>query len=283
MAAHVEQAQDRLGAVPVLAEGGLGPLDGLAGQFPVGVQPVRIADHDDDAVLAVAGRQVLGHLGGQVRGRDADVELAALDLLFAGGRRCRGRRRWGRGRGRATAFFFTRASARTAPSEGVDQFRLAHPVPARDALLAGHARPILFSCSACNLSLVMRNDSRTPPRHGTGTLNRGPGEHPCGQSRTPGTSVSREESVSSRQRAEHGDRGGQRSTRSNQAGGEQKKAILSATDRLAHCSVTGWRTATQVVPQSRPLIGANREGRNSLRPNPFTGVDANAILSHCQP
>ena len=83
VAADVEQAQDRLGAVPLLAEGGLGPLDGLAGQLPVGVQPVGIADHDDDAVLAVAGRQVLGHLGGQVLGGHADVVLAALDCFFA--------------------------------------------------------------------------------------------------------------------------------------------------------------------------------------------------------
>src|SRR5262249_13533283 len=33
----VEQPQDRLGAVPVLPEGGLGPLDGLVRQFPIRV------------------------------------------------------------------------------------------------------------------------------------------------------------------------------------------------------------------------------------------------------
>ena len=95
VAADVEQAQDRLGAVPVLAEGGLGPLDGLAGQFPVGVQPVGIADHDDDAVLAVAGGQVLGHLGGQVLGGHADVVLAASRPVPRRRRcrRCCGRRR----------------------------------------------------------------------------------------------------------------------------------------------------------------------------------------------
>src|SRR5262249_58972364 len=63
LAGDVEQPQDRPGPVPVLPQGGLGPLDGLAGQLPVGVQPVRVADHDDDAVAAVAGGQVLGHAG----------------------------------------------------------------------------------------------------------------------------------------------------------------------------------------------------------------------------
>src|SRR5205807_9596914 len=83
--AHVEQAQDRLGGVPLLAQRRLGPLDGVARQLPVAVQPVGVAHHHDDAVLAVAGREVLGDLRGQVAGGHADVVLAALDLLLGGG------------------------------------------------------------------------------------------------------------------------------------------------------------------------------------------------------
>ena len=85
VAGDVEQAQDRLGPVPVLTEGGLGPLDALAGQFPVAVQPVGIAHHAHDAILAVTGGQIPGNLGGQILGGDADVVLAAFDLLFGGG------------------------------------------------------------------------------------------------------------------------------------------------------------------------------------------------------
>src|SRR5262249_51052271 len=73
--ADVEEAQDGPGGVPLLPKRRLRALDGLAGQLPVGVQPVRVADHDDDAVLTVAGGQVLGNLGGQVAGRHADVKL----------------------------------------------------------------------------------------------------------------------------------------------------------------------------------------------------------------
>src|SRR5262249_46641495 len=84
LAADVEQPEDRLGPVPSLGEGGLGPLDGQPGQFPVGVQPVRVADHDDNAVLAVAGWEVLGHLGGKVFGWDTDFVFATFDLLLGG-------------------------------------------------------------------------------------------------------------------------------------------------------------------------------------------------------
>src|SRR5262249_3848475 len=83
-AGDVEQPQDRPGVVPLVAQGRLGPLDGLGGQLPVAVQPVRVAHHQDDAVLAVAGRQVAGLPGGQVV-LGADVVLAGFDLLLGGG------------------------------------------------------------------------------------------------------------------------------------------------------------------------------------------------------
>src|SRR5262249_43134732 len=85
VAGDVEQPQDGLGGVPLLAQGRLRPLDGLTGQFPVGVPPVGVADHGDDAVLAVAGRQVAGDLGGQVPGRHAYIILTGFDLLLGGG------------------------------------------------------------------------------------------------------------------------------------------------------------------------------------------------------
>ena len=51
LAGDVHQAEDRLGGVPLLAQGGLGPGQGGPAQLPVGVQPVRVADHGDDPVL----------------------------------------------------------------------------------------------------------------------------------------------------------------------------------------------------------------------------------------
>ena len=48
------------------------------------MQPVRVAHHDDDAVAAVAAGQVLGHLGRQILGGDADLVLAAFDLFLCG-------------------------------------------------------------------------------------------------------------------------------------------------------------------------------------------------------
>ena len=148
-----------LARVPFLAEGGLGPLDGLAGQFPVGVQPVGIADHDDDAVLAVAGRQVLGHLGGQVLGRHADVVLAAFDLFF-GGRRVGGIAGGGGLDGPRAAMARCATVRRRLPlawgvdwrdgsgtlRQGLDQLVLGHAVPAGDALFAGHVASRSFWC-----------------------------------------------------------------------------------------------------------------------------------------
>ena len=53
--------------VPILSQGHLRPFDALPAEFPVGVQPVGIADHDDQAVLGLnvpvgdaSERQVLG-------------------------------------------------------------------------------------------------------------------------------------------------------------------------------------------------------------------------------
>ena len=67
VAEDLVQPQHRPRAVPILPQGHLRPFDALPAQFPVGVQPVGIADHDDQAVLGlplVVGdapeRQVLG-------------------------------------------------------------------------------------------------------------------------------------------------------------------------------------------------------------------------------
>ena len=65
-----------------LAHGRLGPLDALPAQFPVGVQPVGIADHDDEAVLARAHSLRRGDAG-QVLG----LGQLDLDLLQAMHRR----------------------------------------------------------------------------------------------------------------------------------------------------------------------------------------------------
>ncbi len=166
VAAHVEQAQDRLGRVPFLAEGGLGPLDGVPGQFPVAVQPVGVAHHDDDAVLAVAGRQVFGHLGGQVLGRHADVELAALDALLRASpsRRCSrgGGDLHGMIAGSVAARLGVRASRRLSSLQGLDQFVLPHAVPAGDMVTAGQLDQLCL-VQACNWSRVMRDNSGARP------------------------------------------------------------------------------------------------------------------------
>ena len=174
VAADVEQAKDRLGAVPFLAEGGLGPLDGVARQFPVAVQPVRVADHDDDAVLAVAGRQVLGHLGGKVLGRHAHVVLAAFDLFFRAG----GAGGVARGGGLHQMAVRRGAGLGVPPGRGqslfhgLDQLFFAHPMPAERPCVAGPARSIAFCCKTCNWSRVMRDNS-SAVRHGR--LERFPG------------------------------------------------------------------------------------------------------------
>src|SRR5262249_56976395 len=49
VAADVEEAGDGPGAVPVLAEGRLGPLDGPAGPPPRTVAPRRVPGHDAHA------------------------------------------------------------------------------------------------------------------------------------------------------------------------------------------------------------------------------------------
>src|SRR5262249_9032965 len=85
VAADVEQTEDRLGGVPFLTEGRLGALYGVPGQLPITVQPVRIADHRNDTILAITGGQIAGRLFSKVAGGHAHVELAALHFLFRGG------------------------------------------------------------------------------------------------------------------------------------------------------------------------------------------------------
>ena len=72
----LEQSEDGPGAVPVLAHGRLGTLDAPGGQFPVGVQPVGIADHDDEPV----GRGGLVFGGGLV-GEVFGLGQLGLDLF----------------------------------------------------------------------------------------------------------------------------------------------------------------------------------------------------------
>src|SRR5262249_13282241 len=143
VAGHVEKPKDRPGGVPLLTQGGLGPLDGLVRQLPVTVQPVRVADHADDAVLAVAGRQVAGDAAGQLAGGGADVELAALDLLFgvAGGVAGGGGLDGGVGGVRVAGGGGGRAGLATLLAleldQSVDQLFLPHAVPTGEPLLAG--------------------------------------------------------------------------------------------------------------------------------------------------
>ena len=182
VAADVEQAQDRLGGVPFLAQGGLGALDGVAGQLPVAVQPVRIAHHDDDAILAVAGRQILGHLGRQVARGNADVVLAALDLLLGGGsvRGIAGGGGLRRSNNTASAkrlprsatrgmnwggCGFTRAGGTRALGQGRHQLVLGHAVPAGNPLLAGQVQQCLFGAG---LQLIASHALPLPRRSDEG-------------------------------------------------------------------------------------------------------------------
>ena len=235
VAADIEQAEDGPGGVPFLSQGGLGPLHGLAGQLPVGVQPVGVADHDDHAILAVAGRKVLGDLGRQVAGGHANVVLAAFDLFLAGGRGVAGRRplRPNRDPGSTIGLH-----------QGLDQFFLAHPVPANDALLACHFRQVLLRA---RLQFVAGHAKRLPHRRrpGRGALmvKRSQGNFPVDGQVAPGRSISGEEGLS--EPARRGGRtprsqGGEWCDRARASSlglirqeGEQKKANPAARGRIA--------------------------------------------------
>ena len=86
---HIQQTEDRLRGVPFLAQSRLGSLDGVARQLPIAVQPIRIPNHNHDPVLAIAGGKILGNFGGQVLGGNANIKLAAFDLLLGRGRAVR--------------------------------------------------------------------------------------------------------------------------------------------------------------------------------------------------
>jgi hypothetical protein len=47
------------------------------------MEPIGIAYHDDDSVLAISSGQVAGDLGRQILGGNSNVKLAAFDLLFS--------------------------------------------------------------------------------------------------------------------------------------------------------------------------------------------------------
>ncbi len=65
--------------MPVLAQGDLRPLDALPAEFPIGVQPVGIADHDDQAVLGMKSFPSANAVERQVFG----LGELCLDLLQA--------------------------------------------------------------------------------------------------------------------------------------------------------------------------------------------------------
>jgi len=144
-ARDVEDAEDRLGAVPFLPEGGLGALDRLTRDFPIGVEPIRIAHHTDDAVLAVAGRQIARNLGGEIACRDADVVFAAFDLLLGGGAIAgvAGRGDLGAGVNRK---LFSRLDIGDAV-EGGDQLLFPHAVPAGDTLASSEVGEIFLGAA----------------------------------------------------------------------------------------------------------------------------------------
>ncbi len=48
---YFDQTQHRLNGMPLLAEGGLSAFDAVAREFPMGLEPVRIAHHDDKSVF----------------------------------------------------------------------------------------------------------------------------------------------------------------------------------------------------------------------------------------
>src|SRR5262249_8490345 len=83
--ADIEHAEDGPGGVPFLPQSGFGTRDGMPRQLPVAVEPVRIADHDDNAVPAITRPQSLGHVGRQVVRGPAHTAVAALGLLPGGG------------------------------------------------------------------------------------------------------------------------------------------------------------------------------------------------------
>src|SRR5262249_25046187 len=152
---------------------------------------------------AVASREVAGHLGGEVAGGDADVELAALDLLLgggtaggvAGGGGLEGGPQGGAGRlgrllgpggpcggaggpaGGAVGGGAGGGGPGAGPAgvlaEGDDQVFLAHAVPAGDALLAGHVRQGLPSAG---LQLIAGHAKQLRHLPGAGALKKGPRE-----------------------------------------------------------------------------------------------------------
>ena len=86
VAADLVEPEDGMGFVPMLAHGRPGPVDPPPAEFPIGVQPVGIADHDDQPVLAVAVCLVEA-VGGQVLGL-GQLGLDLVQLARSLGLRC---------------------------------------------------------------------------------------------------------------------------------------------------------------------------------------------------
>src|SRR5262249_39482733 len=162
LAGDVEDAQDGLGGVPVLAEGGLGAADGLARQPPVAGEPGGGAYHDHDAVPAVGRGQVARQLVGQVQRGADDVVLGDLDLLLGGG----GGVACGGGLDGGGLAAELAADLGEVGGQGRDQVVLAHAVPAGDALVAG---PVGEGLAGVGGQLVARPNTGAagPARPGT--------------------------------------------------------------------------------------------------------------------
>ena len=130
LAGHVHHPEDRPGGVPILSERGLSPRQGRPAQFPVGMEPERVADHRDDPVLDAGMFERPGRGDGQNsrsrRGGDGSLRRRVGHRLL--GRELRGVLFQGGRRGR----------------QGTDQLILTHSVPADDPLVLGHPRQNLL-------------------------------------------------------------------------------------------------------------------------------------------
>lgn len=51
----LQESQNRTRVMPMFRQGGLGPFNAASGDLPSGLQPVRIANHQEDLVLCIAG------------------------------------------------------------------------------------------------------------------------------------------------------------------------------------------------------------------------------------
>ena len=153
LAGDVHQAEDRLGAVPFLAKSRLSPRQSGPAQFPVGMQPVRVAGENDDPVLLAGMVKRVRHRG---RGGDHGTRPAvpappSRDCGFGriGGLSARRvglgpGRRHRRALGGANLLLDSGSRRRPSHRQGTDQLILSHSMPTGDPLLLGHLGQVLF-------------------------------------------------------------------------------------------------------------------------------------------